>query len=376
VPESSSARESNRELPSDARLRLLFVGNVDSVHLQRWAGYFAERGHDVHIAALRHEVPSDSNGPFAVHRLGPPRIAFLELHRLAQRLGSQIVHAHYLTHYGWVTRAALFNPYAVTLWGSDVLLDVPASRLRRLWARVVLRGAACVTADSAEIVNIAIALGAPASRTHEIQFGVDTDRFSPGPRPTTLLTELGLLDRRIIFSPRSITPLYRTLLVVEALRDMPEDVVLVSSLAGADPAYVDLVTKAAASWGIGERIRLLPPIAHSDIDSYYRAADTVVSVPASDGTPVAVLEALAIGKPVVATDLPSVRPWLEPLGTRLMIPVDDAAATGAALREALEMTAQERTRFAAESRAIVVDRADYRRNMERMETIYRQLASP
>jgi glycosyltransferase involved in cell wall biosynthesis len=190
------------------------------------------------------------------------------------------------------------------------------------------------------------------------------------------LTRLGLLDRRIIFSPRSITPLYRTLLVVEALRDMPDDVVLVSSLAGADPAYVDLVTKAAASWGIGERVRFLPPIAHSDIDSYYRAAVTVVSVPASDGTPVAVLEALAIGRPVVATDLPSVRPWLEPFGARLMIPVDDAAATGAALREALEMTAQERNRFAAEGRAIVVDRADYSRNMERMEAIYRQLANP
>ncbi len=375
----SDAHLSNRDGPPGRPrppLRLLFVGNVDSIHVRRWAGFFAARGHDVHAAGLWHSRPEDAEAPFAIHRLGRPRTAFLGVRRLARHLGSQIVHAHNLTYYGWIARAALVSPYAVTIWGSDVLLDVPASRMRWAWARVVLHGAACVTADSEELVNAAVRLGADPSRTHEIQFGVDTTHFSPGPRPTELLAQLGLVGRRIVFSPRSITPLYRTLLIVDALRGLPDDVALVGSLAGADPAYVDYVTGEAARWGLSHRVRFVPAITHDKIATFYRAADAVVSVPSSDGTPVSVLEAMSVGAPVVATDLPAVRSWLSSIGAHLLVPVGDVAATRAALREALDLSARERARLAGASRAIVAERGDHGLNMLRMEAIYRDLARP
>lgn len=370
----SAIHAANDGLPSDPPLRLLFVGNVDSIHVRRWAGFFAARGHDVHAAGLWGPTAEDADAPFEVHRLGRPKTAFLGLRHLAQHLRSQVVHAHYLTYYGWIARAALIDPYAVTLWGSDVLIDLPASRLRRTWARLVLHGAACVTADSEEIVNTAVRLGANPSRTHQIQFGVDTSRFSPGPPPVELLAHLGLAGRRMIFSPRSIAPLYRTLVAVHALHGLPEDVVLVGSLAGADPAYADLVTSTAAEWGLGDQIRLLPAIPHDEIAGYYRASNVVLSIPASDGTPVSVLEALATGTPVVATDLPAVRPWLGSCGARFLVAVDDVAATRAALLRALDMSAEERLLCAADGRAVVVQRGDYSLNMLRVEAIYRELA--
>lgn len=342
--------------------------------MRRWAGYFSARGHSVHGAGLWGPRSSDKEAPFVVHRLGRPQTAFLELRRLARRLRSEVLHAHYLTYYGWMARASLIQPYVITLWGSDVLLDVPASRLRRIWAGIALRGAACVTADSEEIISAAVRLGADASRTHEIQLGVDTSRFAPWADGASLLDELGLHGRRMLFSPRAVTPLYRTLVAVEALRDLPDDVVLVGSLAGADPGYVEIVQRVTEEWGLRDRVRFLPGVPHDQIERHYAAASAVLSVPASDGTPVSLLEALAVGTPVVATDLPAVRSWLGGLGSRLLVPVDDAAATATAVREALSMSGPELARLAAEGRAAVISRGDYASNMQRMEGLYFGLA--
>jgi len=378
TPERSASAESI-ESPADlpaTPLRLLFVGNVSSVHVRRWAGYFAEHGHDVHAADLWGARRSDLDAPFPVHRLGRPQTAFLELRRLAHAVRAQIVHAHYLTYYGWIARASLVQPYAVTLWGSDVLLDVPRSRLRRVWARGVLRGARCVTADSEDVMAAAIALGARRSLTHEIQFGVDTRRFSPGPQDAAIRAELGVGDARLLFSPRSITPLYRTLVAVDAMRHLPPDVVLVGSLAGADPAYLEEVRRAAREWGVEDRLRLMPSIPHGEIDRWYRTAAAVISIPASDATSVSLLEALAVGVPVIATDLPSVRGWIGAAGRELLVQVDDVSGTVVAIRRALGLDVNGRDELARESRAAVAWRGDQSWNMSRMESIYRALTTP
>ena len=232
-------------------LRLLFVGNPESIHLCRWVRFFVERGHEAHVAGLGSSRPDDDNAPFPIHRLGHPAAAVVGLRRLARRLSADLVHAHYLTHYGWLARLVGQTPFAVTLWGSDILLDLRGSPVRRAWARLVLRAAACVTADSPQIVDLAVGLGARPARIHEIQFGIDIKRFAPGPRPDELLEALGLVDRRIVFAPRAIRPLYRTDLLVRALRSLPDDVVLLGTLAGADPGFVGQVMSEAAITGRG-----------------------------------------------------------------------------------------------------------------------------
>lgn len=353
-------------------LRLLILGNIDSVHVRRWAAFFAVRGHSVHVASLGPASEVDGSVPYPVHRLGPSRTAVLQVRRLANQLRPDVVHAHYITYYGWLARLSGVRPYAVTAWGSDILIDVPASAVRRWWARLVLKGAACVTADSEEIEKAMVRLGAPSARVHDVQFGVDTTRFAPGPRPSWLVDRLGLAGRRVVFSPRSLTPLYRSLVIVAALGELPGDVVLVSTLAGADPRYRDAMNHAARRAGLTDRVRLVPPIAHDEMDAFYRVADVVVSIPASDGTPVSILEAMSTGVPVVATNLPSVRPWLAPFSEQLLVPVDDPRSTAAAIRQALDLDGEARARIVRAGREAVLLRGDHTTNMLRMEALYRE----
>ena len=355
-----------------APLRLLYVANPASVHVQRWARFFASRGHEVHVAGLWDPQDSDLALPYKVHRLGRPITAVLALRRLARSLQPDLIHAHYLTHYGWIAWASGFRPFALTLWGSDILIDAQSSVLRRAWARMALSGASLVTADSQEVIATAIRLGAQPSRVREIQFGVDTVRFHPGDAPLELAERLGVAGRRVVFAPRAITPLYRMLILLEAIAGI-EDVVLIGSLASADKAYVEEVLRAARLGKIDKRLILVPAIPHDEINSFYRLADVVVSIPASDGTPVSILEACSSGVPVVATDLPSVRPWLADLRPDFLVPIDDPVATSRAIRSALGLTAPERAVLASKERQMALERADQAMHMLDVEAAYRQL---
>jgi glycosyltransferase involved in cell wall biosynthesis len=117
----------------------------------------------------------------------------------------------------------------------------------------------------------------------------------------------------------------------------------------------------------------VPKVAHDEMADIYRLADVVVSVPFTDGTPVTLLEALSTGRPVVATDLPSVREWLGDLDPGSLVPVGDVAATARAIAAALDRPAAARAELARRGRQLIEERAGHDRNMALAESLYRDL---
>jgi glycosyltransferase involved in cell wall biosynthesis len=231
-----------------------------------------------------------------------------------------------------------------------------------------------VFVDADDLRRGALALGAPPERTETIQFGVDLAQFSHGPDPAALRARLGLEGKRVVFSPRAITPLYRQGVVVEALAQLPPDVVVLMSRSAAQPDELEAIESKARTLGLSDRLVMVPEIAHSDMADFYRLADVVASVPASDSTSVSVLEALACGRPIVASDLPSIREWLWDLDSAALVPVDDPAATATALNRALALSPKARADVAARGRQIVAERADQDRSLAHVESLYRELA--
>lgn len=294
------------------------------------------------------------------------------LRRAVRQADPDVVHAHYLTAQGWLAWASGFRPYAVTLWGSDIYLDLESRKARAI-GRLALRGAALVTADSRHLADAAIAAGARRSRTEVVQFGVDTDEFAPRDA-SSLRDRLAPDGGRIVLSPRTLLPLYRHDLVVAALAQLPADVMLVVSARGATSDAVESLRAAAERHGVANRLIVEPMIAHGQMATYLNAADAVVSVARSDATPVTLLEAMACGRPTVLGDLPSLREWYA--GTREDLVVREVTPDGIAraIRNALDLSEPERRDLAERGRALVMERADHERNMLVMEEHYRRLA--
>jgi len=292
------------------------------------------------------------------------------------RLAPNVLHAHYLTIHGWCARLSGFHPYVITVWGSDILITARESIRPRLYARLALSAADLVTGDSAELVRAAVAAGAHPNRTVEVQFGVDTVRFSPGPGSDALRQRLGLVGRRIVFSPRTIAPLYKHEVLLEALAELPEDVSVVMTRHLAQPEHLAFLERRTRDLGLSDRVHILPSIDHDAMVDAYRIADVVVSIPSTDGTPVTLLEAMAVGGPIVASDLPSVREWLGDLDPEVLVPVDDSHATARALSLVLARSPDRRAEVAGRGRALVERRANHEASMAHVETLYRKLGRP
>ena len=365
-------------------LTIAFLGDANSIHLRRWVAWFARAGHRVHLLVpdlatvapgLDESIGLHAFEPYTRARLRPVGAwrAARSLRRVLAEIRPDVLHAHYLTVHGWHARLSGFHPSAVTAWGSDVFITARATARGRLYGRLTLRSADLVTGDSRELVRAAVRAGARPDRTRLVQFGVDTARFSPGEAPDSLRRRLRVDGRRVVFSPRMIAPNYRQVVIVEALAALPEDVVAVFTEFQARPAERDLVLRTADRLGVADRLRLVPAIDHDEMPDFYRLADVVVSVPASDATPVSMLEALATGRPVVASDLESVREWLADLDPAGLVPVDDAAATAMAIDGVLGRSAETTASLGLEARQLVMERADHDRSMALVEALYRDL---
>ena len=370
---------------SDGPIRLAFLGDVGSPHLHRWLNAFVARGHAVALLvptgadAPAHALPGVELLPFRPLKAslspGGAWTVRSDLRRLLAAWRPDGLHAHYARSPAWHAWLSGRRPYVVTVWGSDVLLAAGAGRIGRFATRLALRDAALVTAGTRRLAAAALALGARRDRLREAQFGIDTERFRPGPSRAGLREELGLGSGRVVVSSRILAPLYRHEVVIRALAELPADVTVVSTEMRADAAERARLEALAAERGLAARWRILPAMDADGMADLYRLADAVVSVPESDAMPQSVMEAMATGTPAVVSDLPDARDWLDDLTPELIVPVGDASATAAALRATLDRASDERRALAERLRQRIVERADARRSMDRVEGWYRDLAA-
>jgi glycosyltransferase involved in cell wall biosynthesis len=365
-------------------LTLAFIGDPNSIHTRRWLGFFVERGHRVHLLVPnteKIEAGLDPRITVHVYRAWPrthvrglgSAITSLGLKRILRRIQPDVLHAHYLSWFGWSAWLSGFHPYVITVWGSDVFVGPRESALHRRWGRRTLSGADLVTAVSQDLARGAIELGARPERVRIVQFGFDPDRFSPAPAPRSLRAAYELEGRRVVLSPRALTPLYRHEVVLEALARLPEDVVLLLAGSQAQPDYRARLEELIRDRGLEARVRWLPPIPHDAMADHYRLADVVVSVPSTDAFSVTALEAMACGVPVVMAEVPSAHEGLDAVDPTAIVPGDDPVAVAAAILARLSLTPPARAELSSRLRQAAIDRGDVHRNLGEMEAAYRAL---
>jgi len=127
----------------------------------------------------------------------------------------------------------------------------------------------------------------------------------------------------------------------------------------------------AKSTGLGARVRLLGH--RDDVDFVHHALDLFVQSSDYEGTPNAVLEAMAFENPIVATSAGGTAEVAVDGRHALIVPCGDAAALEAAIRACLTDPRAARERAAA-ARKRVEGELSFDARMKRVETIYDELA--
>ena len=126
----------------------------------------------------------------------------------------------------------------------------------------------------------------------------------------------------------------------------------------------------AQDLGIAGRVRFLGW--RSDLDRIYGATDTFVLTSRNEGTPVALIEAMASEVPAVSTDVGGVRDVMPNDRVGVLVPSGDLDRLMAAV-EQLAASQQRRDDLAAEARMHVRERFDRRRLIADLTALYWRL---
>lgn len=210
-----------------------------------------------------------------------------------------LIDAHYFYPDG-VAAARLAReldiPLLITGRGTDLTLipQSPPERAQIQWAG---KQASALITVCEDLRHRLVELGEAPSRVVTLRNGVDLTRFSPGDRDAAR-KRLGL-DGFTLLSVGSLIPRKGHELIIAALADLPDARLLI---AGSGPMRAEL-ERAAAEKGVASRVRFLGEIAHDALTDAYRAADIFVLASSREGWANVLLEAMACGTPVVATNV-------------------------------------------------------------------------
>jgi glycosyltransferase involved in cell wall biosynthesis len=353
-------------------VRLCFIADGRSIHSQRWAEYFG-KSHDVHL--ITYDEPGRDLPGVTVHvvrsRFGNLYLAFWPRHirvrRTIREINPDLIHAQFITKYGFHLPLGTRWPTVVSAWGDDILVLPPKSRLIRRYTKKVLEGVDLIYAVSKDLLkHIRDDFGISPEKVRYLPLGVDTAVFSPVNRET----EAG--GPVVLFSNRGFFPVYDTRTLLAGFTHARKVNPGLSLILKGDGPEEDEMRRLVISMNLSAAVTFKGRSQYGDVPGDLQKADIFVSTATSEGTPVSLLEAMSTGLPCIATRVGGVPEWIEDGVNGLLIPPKDPEA----LSEAILTLAADpplRERLGGRARETIRERGDWGKLMVQVEDDYKEL---
>jgi glycosyltransferase involved in cell wall biosynthesis len=279
-----------------------------------------------------------------------------------------LIHAHWLLPQGFIARrlARLHGiPYVVTSHGGD--LFGLRGRLSTRLKRKVADDCAAMTVVSSAMRDEAARIGLRPAHIEVLPMGVDMqDRFVPDDRSLRVADELLFVGRLV--PKKGLTHLLDALPAV--LERRPSTVL---NIVGFGPEESALKAQ-ARRMGVERSVKFVGATPQSELPVLYRRASVFVAPFVRDasgdqeGLPVALMEALGCGCPVVVGDVAGVRDLLGDAADEVCVDPRDTRVLAAKIVAVLDdpVTA---VRRAQALRSVAADRVDWQRIADAYATL-------
>ena len=328
----------------------------------RWAKWFRGKGnlvsvvsltrtHDRSVYDIIQDVPAIL-GPFAYLRRG------LFVRKVVKSLAPDIVHGHYLTSAGFFSSLTTCPHKVVSAWGSDIYSDAKVWSKRQCikWA---INHSDVTLGDSDHIVN-AVKQLVPKVDARKVIFGIDTELFKPNPIKH---------DKFRFLSIRATGGVYNSLTLVEAFEQAGLDAELWMQEPMADGCAVKDYVKSRPK--LDRKVVWYSRRPYEEMPKLYNSCDVALSVPEWDSSSAALNEALSCGLLVVASDIPQNREWIVDkkngfLASSFTLPDVMSKASQLHMDAVVSM--------GRNARQTIVEKADFNKEMDKAEAIYREVA--
>ncbi len=349
-------------------MKILYFSRDYSPHDERFLTALGQTAHEVYFLRLAPSREIDLPAGIIEVRFAPASSGGAaseasrvdELNEILTALKPDVLHAGPLHGPAHLAALSGFSPLASMSWGADILHDAEVNPDDRRRIGQTLRRSTVFIGDNLAVVEKAVSeYGFPPERIFRFPWGVDLAHFSPTGH-SLLREQLGWHDNFVFLSNRSFEDIYGVDVMLRAFIEAEKHAPEIRLLLYGKGSREEEIRRMAENAGIGSKIHFGAFVGRADLPASYNAADVFLSASHCDGSSVSLLEALACGKPVIVSDIPGNREWVNK-GENGWIFHDGDSREMAAL-----MLAATRVPNLAEmcekSRLLAEDKADWTRN--------------
>lgn len=266
----------------------------------------------LHTLGYSREFYSGKDLRVITYLLAPFLLLFglISLIKLIKEEKIEIVSAHWIIPSGFIAAtAALVThiPFTVTIPGSDIYLG-GKNIFFRLMTAFAANSASFVLSDNINYLDQLTALGIKPERKKIIVYGADTKKFAPTRKDKQLLQKLGLdVKTPVILAVGRFVAKKGFQYLIEAMPEIAKKIKNVQLVLVGDGEQRVELEALVKRLNVKESVIFVGTIAYDQLSKYYNLGDVFVMPSIKDeqgnidASPVAMMEAMSCGTPVVAT---------------------------------------------------------------------------
>ena len=359
-------------------MRILYIADGQNIHTRRWLNHFALRGHSI---ALLTDSPGTDYEPRIVQQVigkkSGNKIAHYfhcvkQIKLFIRQWKPDIVHGHFISGYGYWAQMSGFHPLVLTAWGSDIYILPQTKMSSRVLTKKALQQADLITADSDDLIRSIQQLQPNTKVIKKIVIGIEGNVFKPTDQTSKFKQSLGYQDTILLLSNRRLEPIYRIDLILRGFQLAFQQNPALRLLILNDGSQRHALETLTRELNLSSAVTFAGDIPHQDLSRYLQAADIYLSIPQSDATAVSLLEAIGCGVPVIATDLPSNREWIQNSVNGVLLTTSHPPELAQAIHTIIANNSHYRESLLSH-RQEFLQSADFQSQMEVMNQLYHSL---
>ena len=203
-------------------------------------------------------------------------------------------------------------------------------------------------------------------KVHVVRCGVDAAFLGAGPQP--------IADNRRLVCVGRLTEQKGQLLVLEALAALVAEGVSCQIVFAGDGPMRGVVEKRVRELALGTSIRITGWISNEVVREELLGARVMLLASFAEGLPVVLMEAMALGRPVITTAIAGIPELVENGVNGWLIPAGSMEAVVGAIRHALQTPVADLTRMGRAGFAAVTARHDVALEARRLAELFRSVA--
>jgi teichuronic acid biosynthesis glycosyltransferase TuaC len=260
-----------------------------------------------------------------------------------------VILASWLYPDGWAAAnlaEKLGVPLVLIAQGSDVHRYLKISRRRRFILGAIRRSSAVIT-RSKSLAKLLAEAGVPEEKLKPVANGVDIQVFHADKNGRERENRGVRADSKLLLFVGNLLPVKNPQLLLGAFEKVVKarpEWQLHLCLAGKGPLQKELEDWVLEK-GLQDRVRFLGPLPAEEIAGWMRSADLLCMSSRNEGLPNVVLEAMACGLPVMATDVGGIHEVVDAPWKGRLTPEGDMETYARGIEELLE-SPLDRTRIA------------------------------